>query len=427
MPNLTAQQEFVLQLEKLSPHIWDSTEREARLSRLLGTGGAKAEQVSLHAFRINIQTDNPADFEANNIDGGTLPPGQSSLWNQFTFLPQTYCLSVGFTHLAQRLSGPKDVSNVDPVTKTISDVVEQAATVRDILLQTPGDGSLGTVSSVAGNVITLNNASGSTNAIDGRGAHLLKRNQRAQIQSATYVPRGSFKIIDCFNFLGGAQTLTVDAVPGGTIATDLVIMAGLPGGAPVGPNGLPFMISTTTNGNFLGLPKSLSYVVANGVNAGQSQESVPMYLISENQIKQRLGDKALQGLFWHMHPSRIQAYMELGWNLEYIPLNQGKASELDLLFRNFTINGRKVYDNIHGDQTRDDLVNKASWCMIKWGAETPYWLKSRTGNMFFTGYDSVTGLPTTNETAYQQEAYQWGCGNPSSQGGIFNAKLPVGN
>jgi hypothetical protein len=220
-------------------------------------------------------------------------------------------------------------------------------------------------------------------------------------------------------------------MPPGVIATDLVIMAGLPGGAPVGPNGIPFVVSTSTIGSYLGLPKSLSYTVANGVNANQSQLSVPMLRIEENQIKQRLGDEQgiLDGLFHHWHPSVIQSYEELGWNMQYYDLakSDGKAGDFDPLFRNFSVNGRKVYENIHADQTFAAMLNKKSWCMIKWGAETPYWLKTRTGNMFFTGYDSTTGLPTTNETAYQQEAYQWGVGNPSSQGSVTSLKVPVGN
>jgi hypothetical protein len=209
----------------------------------------------------------------------------------------------------------------------------------------------------------------------------------------------------------------------------LIIMQGLPGGAPVGPNGIPVFVSTLTAGTLLGLPRILSYVQANGVNAGNSQLSVPMLRIAENQPLQRLGDKSQEGLFWHWHPSESQAYEELGWMLQYIPLQGGKAGDLDLLFNKpgMRVNGRKIYENIHADQTRGDLLNKDVWCMVKWGAETPYWLKSRTGAMFFPVYDQTTGLVTTNETAYQQEAYQWGCGNPSTQGGFFSARVPTGN
>lgn len=427
MAGMTALQNFVVQLEKVAPKIANSTEQTSRLSRILGTGMAEAEPVSEHAFRVILQTDNPARVAFNLIDGGALPGGVGSKWNQFTMLPATYVLPVQFTHLAQRLATPKSVSVIDPVAKTIADVVKQAAKVRDLFLQTPGDGSLGTVNSVQGNTIILNSTT--TAVIDGRGAHLLDRQQTVQVQSNAYVPRGTCTIQDKFGFLGGQQSILVDQVPGGTGAGDLIIAEGLPGGAPQGINGLPVFINTSTAGTLLGLPRALSYVVANGVNCGSAQISVPILMLAENQVLQRLGDEALDGLFWHWHMAQTQAYSELGWQLQFIPLDGGKAGGLDLLFKKdgMTINGRRIYENLHADETRGDLVNKNTWTMAKWGAETPYWLKKRSGDPVFTQYDPASGNPTTNELMYQQEAYQWGNGNPSAQGGFFAAKAPTGN
>lgn len=428
MSGLTAQSAFVLQIEGLNPYIDRAVEFDSALARLLGTGEGEAIRTSTHAFRVRLQVAAPSDYGFNNLDGGSLPLGVASRWDQFTLLPNPYVLPIQFSLLARLTGDSKEISSIDPVSKTIADVSEQAAKLRDLLLCAGGDGSLATVDSTS-STDTIVLRSTATTTVDGRGAHLLEPQQQIQVMSNAYVLRGTtVRIKNVFKGLGTSQSIQLETnFPVGTIAGDFIIANGLPAGAPVGINGLTTFINTSTAGTLMGLPRTLPYVVANGVNAANGQMTVPMLRLAKNQIKQKLGTRSTAGLFWHMHTSQLQAYEELGWQLQQITMPTGKAGDMDLMFRNFTIDGDKVYENIHADQTRADLVNKKSWLMVKWGPTSPFWVKTKSGNMVFSQYDITTGAPTTNELMYLQEAYQWANINPGLQGGVTSLRAPAGN
>src|SRR6185312_3242468 len=256
MPGLTSQSSFVLQVEGITKQVEEALEFTAELSQILGTGRGEAVRVSTHAFRIILQSDTVSNYSANNPDGGPLPFGTGAKWAQFTLLPVPYVIPVQFSMQSEWTGESQQTSIINPVAKSMADVSKQGAKIRDILLQTNGDGVLGTVASVNGTTITMN--SGTTATIDGRGAKLVDSQQKVQVQSGggAFVPRGSMTIQERFNFVGGAQTITVDAVPAGTVAGDNIMVDGLPGGAPVFINGGPVFINTTNTGNLMGLPRS---------------------------------------------------------------------------------------------------------------------------------------------------------------------------
>src|SRR5437660_1216306 len=140
----------------------------------------------------------------------------------------------------------------------------------------------------------------------GRGAHLLKEQQIVQIMSPAYVLRGTAQIQQVFKGLGQTQQVQVDAVPGGVVAGDLVIVAGAAQGAPQFVNGIPVFVSTSTVGNLYGISRALPYAVANGVNlSNNSQVTKPVFRIAQNQIIQRLGVSKLKTQIWHTHPSHL--------------------------------------------------------------------------------------------------------------------------
>jgi hypothetical protein len=227
--------------------------------------------------------------------------------------------------------------------------------------------------------------------------------------------------------LGSTQQIQVDAIPPGTVAGDLLIVGGLTPGAPQGISGINLFINTSTLGNLYGIPKSLPYVVANGVNLlNQAQVSKPVFRTAYNQIIQRMGEDAVNDHFWHTHPSQLQSLEELAFNDTFLPLDGGKAKSYDPLFEDFTICGRPVYKNIHADMTRWDLVSKSVWNFIKWGTGK-FWFKNRGNQMVFQVIDSNTGMPTAQEVMYYTVCEQAYVTNPTLQGGVTGCKIPVNN
>lgn len=424
MPGMVAADSLPLQLEAFSPFVAETVEADGELARLLGNGNGGATRVSTRNFRARLKTALASHAAQFNMDTGTMPTGIANKYDQMLLQPVAWTVPIQYSQLSQQMEGA-NVATENPVTDTLSDVVRQVNNFRDIFLQTPGDGSLASVDSTAGSTITLRSTS--TTTIDGRGAHLMKEQQTVQIMSPAYALRGTCTIQSVFKGLGQTQQIVVDAIPGGTVAGDLVIVAGASAGAPAFINGIPVFVSTATTGNLYGIARTNPYVVANGVNlGGTAQITKPTFRIAQNQIIQRLGIKKLNNQFWHNHPSQLQAMEELAFADTYVPLSNGKAGSYDPLFADFTINGRKVFINPHSDQTRWDLLLKEAWNTIKWGPGM-FWFKLRSGQMVFPAIDTATGTIKTSELMYYVVSEQWYVSNPVAQGGATGAKVPQGN
>src|SRR5437588_11745284 len=166
---------------------------------------------------------------------------------------------------------------------------------------------------------------------------LLHLGQKVQVFTSNFITaRGSCTVTSIANTLGGTQSVTVDAVPAGTVAGDIIVVDGLATGNDPFINGIPVFHSTATTGTLMGLSRANSYVVANGVNASSSSITLPLLRLAQNQIVQALGADGLKGQIWHTHPSQLQAYEELGFQLQYVPLSDGKAKNFDGLFQKMT-------------------------------------------------------------------------------------------
>ena len=422
MPQLTATSSIALQLEDVNDVIPLLVESSHSLDARIKDNG-RSNRVSTKSFRIRIQTALTGAVAKINLDGGSLPAGGSSQWDQFTITPLAYAVPVQYTRLADLIGEPKDVASTNPVSKTIADAAIYIQRMRDVFLQTNGDGKLATVDAAY--------AGGGANPIvlasQPWGARLLHLGQKVQVFTSNFATnRGPCTVNSIANTLGGTQSITVDAVPTGTVAGDIIVVDGLATGNDPFINGIPVFHSRATTGTLMGLSRANSYVVANGVNASSSSITLPLLRLAQNQIVQALGADGLKGQIWHTHPSQLQAYEELGFQLQYVPLEGGKAKHFDGLYQKMTIDGREIINNVHADQTRWDLVNVKAWGKVKWG-NPPFWFKNRGGQTVFQQYDTTTGNPQSVEKSYLVDAIQFYVDNPKSLSSVTSCKVPAGN
>ena len=212
-----------LQLEALNEVIKLLIEKEAKLDARISERGS-ITPVSLRSFRLRFQTAFPGNVALFNLDGGILPAGNFSAWDQGTLTPLATVIPVEYSRLVDIIGegGPKVVSE-NPVTKTLADVAVQMAKNRDQFLQQAGDGKIAQVdTSYAGggaNPIVLPLLRGARDSIS--------QGQQLQVMSNTYTLRGSCYVNNVNNKLGSAQSITVDAVPAGTTAGDFIMVAGV--------------------------------------------------------------------------------------------------------------------------------------------------------------------------------------------------------
>ena len=430
MSAATAADSIQLQIQGIEPAIAAAIELDGRLAQMLDGGDGGAKQVSTLAFRARLKFAISSSFTYMDLDNGTMPTGDASKWDQFLMVPVARAHAVQYSQLARLMEG-KDVATNSVVSESITDLIKGVTRADDVMLQTPGDGSLGTVDSIAGNSINLRSAT-TASGVDGRGARLLANQQAVQIMSSAatgYVLRGTCKITLVYNKLGSTQQITVDQAPPNVVTGDLVMAPGLAPGAPIAESGIPFFINPSTIGNIYGISRSNPYVVASGINLNNtSQVTKPVFRLLESQIAQSLGDDGLKNQFYHTHRSQLQALEELAFQDSYVPLSDGKAKGYDPLFKPgmMTLNGRPIYTNVHADTTRWDLMLKDVWKQIRWGSGK-FWFKTKGGQMVFSIIDATTGTPTMQELMYYIVSRQRYVSNPMAQGCITGCKVPMGN
>ena len=415
-----------LQLEALNNVIKLLIEKDAKLDSRISERGT-ITPVSLRSFRVRFQTSFPGNVSLFNLDGGILPAGSFSQWDQGTVTPLAIVVPVEYSRLVDIIGdgGPKVVSE-NPVTKTLADVALQMSKNRDQFLQQAGDGKIGQVlSTYAGggaNPITLE--------VSPWGARLISQGQQVQVMSNAYVLRGTCYVTNVNNKLGSVQSITVDAVPASTVAGDFIMVAGVAATTPVFWYGIPYFHNTSQSGTYLGINRTQNYVVANGVAAGGAPLSLPMIRASLSRVEQSLGIDALKSQVWHSHPDQIQAYEEMGFARQMWSAPNGKftgnfdgiASNVDA----FMIAGREVVRNIHADNTRIDFMDFGSWLKVVWG-KAPFWFKNRSGQWVFQIYDPSSGNPTANEGCYYVDARQFAVDNPQAISSVTGLKVPIYN
>ena len=126
--------------------------------------------------------------------------------------------------------------------------------------------------------------------------------------------------------------------------------------------GVPYHVSNSTSGSWLGLNRSDNpEVVANRVNANGSALALPFARLAMNRIGDRVGmDNGYKPKAW-MHPCQQQAYEELGQLVSMIQ-KAPKQEGLDLYFGdNMQLAGAPVKTSFSWDKKRIDFIINDLW------------------------------------------------------------------
>lgn len=423
---LTAQQSLSITLEQVARHIPFLVEEDNTLDKLIQDNG-RAEMVSNRAYRIPFETALPGSFAAVNLDSASaaFPAGGSSEWQYGSLSPVAACVPIEWTKLAE-LVDKEPVAVVNAVDHQLAKAIKRLKQARDMnLCAGDGTGKLATVTAVNGSTLTLDNTT--------YGARLLVKNQFIQVFNGSALrPSGnsygdSAKITGITKQLGGSQTITLDTVPAGTSAGDVIRVDGVANGGPVFIDGIESYMSNSGTGTTLGQDRSVAtWLKANGVTAGGAQVTLPLLRLPINQIKQSLGEQAVKpgSLAIHTHDAQIAAYEELGEQLQTIPLSGGEAGNLDLLFRGKkSVDGHGIVPNIHASVQRWDYLLIKAWGKVQHG-KPPFWF-TQDGIKVFPVYGS-NGSPTAAARSFLVDTTNYYVDNFPAQASIYDAKVPAG-
>lgn len=305
----------------------------------------------------------------------------------------------------------------DAAKRNVADAMKQFRRDIDAALQTAGNGVLATVATVntGTNTLTLNEAP--------FGARLIRTNQNIQVYDPTLTTnRGEITAQAVTNSLGATPTLVASgALPAGTAAGDVLVVDGVSGASPTFIYGIPYHHNSATSGSWMGISRSQPYAVANGVNANNAALTLPVLRLAFNQVRQAIGVDSLGNLIWHGHPTQVAAYEELGFVISEIEKG-GANQDLDLLFRNKTIGGVRVKENIHADVSRLDLVNLETWGRVEWLPIDYYEIGGQT---VFPVY-GVSGGIAASYLFYLVTGVQFFVDNPRAISSVTSLAVPAG-
>jgi hypothetical protein len=356
MAQMQNAQTIALQLEKVRDKVPLLYERDDVLLTMIQQRG-DVEKVSSRNMRLPLQLVPGGKAGSYNADGGDLGRGSGTSYDVAQVTPIFFRFAVEISKLVEYATNAKEKAVENAAKREVANGMKQFRAFLDKVVQTNGNGVLGTISSVAGNVLTM--------AVP-YGAALVYLGQTIQVYDPTLTTnRGSCNVLQADPI--SAQTITVDAAPAGTQANDLIVHDGLAGAQPVSLFGIKYHQNNSTTGTWLGLNRA-TYAVqlqTPRVNAGSSA-LVPGYVrLAINKVRKALGINQLGKLIAYTAVEQEHAWENLGIAISQIIKEgggSGGANDLDLLFTGRkTMSGVPIKSSINADQTRVDFLDLSHW------------------------------------------------------------------
>lgn len=351
------EQSLSLQLEKVRPDVPILYQRDKTLFGLIEDKSDGLETVSTRTYRIPLEIQAGGTFQQINPDGGNLGTG-SSITTEPGLLNQVYfSFAMQWTKLTEVATESKEKAVANFVTRQMERGMEQMHTAVEALMQGDASGTLDSVVSVSGQVVTVNNA------------NQFYDNQTVLVfPNLTSSARGSFKILMAD---GIGKTITADPstpLPAGTTTSDLLLVNGSAGVANSSLNGLAALQSNASTGTFLGIQKSaFPGRLQTSLIAGNSQPITPQkFRLMIDQVRIALGAESPDAakLVWYMDLGQEAAWENVGLVVSQVIQNQvtGKES-VDMLKFNApkTAAGRPIYASIHATPGRIDGLSLSHW------------------------------------------------------------------
>ena len=400
-----------------------TVEKDSVLDGLISSSG-KATKVSQHTYRVTFQDALPGVVSAIALDAATnFPTPGSPDWQEGFMQPLSWAVPVGWTELAKLTTSSSTLAVAQVVETAMRNTVERLKQVRDeTLCAGEGTGYMATISAVtlgAGGTYTLSAAD--------FGARLIAKFQNIDVYNGlTYVNTSNVTAVQ--DQIGGAQVVTVDTAFGA--ASNVIRFGGLVSGAPQFVYGLPYWNNNSPTGLTIGIDRTQAannYILSNGVAAGGSGLTPPLFRLGLDQIKHAIGVQAVKsGKFkMHMAPGQIAQYEQSGLSITNFWRNDGSVgSGFDLLTTGEQkVAGNPFIENIHANISRVDFLYLDTWGKIKWG-DAPFWFNDQGRTIF--QQVGTNGQITAVASSFMVDTVQFFVANPKTQAYISGLPEPVG-
>ena len=356
MAQMQNTQTIALQLEKVRDKVPLLYERDDVLLSMIQQRG-DVEKISSRNMRIPLQVNPGGKGGSYNADGGDLGRGSGTSYDVAQISPIFFRFAVEISKLVEYATNAREKAIENAAKREVANGMKQFRAFLDKILQTAGNGVLGTVGSVSGTTLIMNTPP---------GAALVYVGQTIQIYDTTITTnRGSCNVVAA-DPISTTQTITVDSLPAGTIATDVIVHDGLSGAQPTSLFGIKYQQNNATTGTWMNLnratyPQQLQTPRVNAANSAL----VPGYVrLAINKVRKALGIGQLGKLIAYTSVEQEHAWENLGITISQVIKENagGTANDLDLLFSGRkTMSGVPIKSSINADQTRVDFLDLSHW------------------------------------------------------------------
>jgi len=378
--------------------------------------------VSSLDMRIPLEMAPGGYFGQYNPDGGNLGRGAASIYENALVPTVHFRYALEWTKKAEWATqgDAKAVTNI--FQRNLAKAMPRFRGHMDSMCLTGGNGVLGTVTaeSQSGGVDTV--------VLDADfGVKLLMRGQKINVYDSTLATQrttpGSEPEITYRDV--GTRTIKFASVSGISVG-DKIVIEGVSGASPVSLLGVPYHVSNSTSGAWLGFTRSSTPEVrAVGIDAGGSGLTVPFPRLLLTQMRDRMdnsGSKKPNVKAW-MHPAQVAAYESLGMLVSDINRPATGGGGLDLYFgEDMKMAGVPVMANYKWDKRRIDFLNMDSWGRAEFHKPGFY---TSNGDKFFEVRGSDGGV-VTSTLLYLVSSWNLFTSNPQENAYIYNLAIPAG-
>lgn len=367
MAQMQNSQSVALQLEKVRDKLPLLYERDDILLTMIQQRG-DVERVSSRNMRLPLQIRPGGKAGLANLDGGDLGRGSGTTYDVAQVSPIFFRHAVEITKLVEYSTNAPEKAIENAAKREVKNAMGQFRAFLDKLMQTNGNGVLGTV----GSIVTTGLPSGvaaQINLTTPPGAALFYYNQTIQFYDSTLTTNrnvagsvtSNVVLADPFN-----KFIQIDNIPTGVVAGDAVVHDGLTGAQPVSLFGVPYHQTNATTGTWLNLNRATYPVeLATPHVAGNNAAITPgVVRLAINKVRKALGTNQIGKLVAYTALEQENAWEQLGISISQIIKEGagGRASDLDLLFTGeLTMAGVPIKSSINANQARIDFLDLSHW------------------------------------------------------------------
>ncbi len=356
MAQMSNSQTVALQLEKVRDKVPLLYERDDILLAMIQQRG-DVEKVSSRNMRLPLQINPGGKAGSYNADGGDLGRGSGTSYDVAQVTPMFFKFGIEITKLVEYATNSNEKAIENAAKREVANGMKQFRAFLDKLMQTTGNGVLGTISSISGSTFTM--------AVP-NGAALVYVGQTIQVYDTTLTTNRGTANVTAADPISASQTITVDAVPAGTVATDVIVHDGLSGASPTSLFGIKYHQNNATTGTWLNLNRATYPVqlATPRVNAGNAALVPANVRLALNKVRKALGINQLGKLIAYTSVEQEHAWENLGITISQVIKEGGggRANDLDLLFTGQkSMSGVHIKSSINADQTRVDFLDLSHW------------------------------------------------------------------